>query len=162
MTWFEDLTGFRESSPEQVRRDLILNGETLTSNANGRRMVCGRLETPALSELREQVRRGERGSGKISLKEVIANVQALHADPANAGALSRWHPNLICWKWPRPAQPRSKGWAFTKTTHPGSRLRRGRRGGDDLPQLFCPAKWSNRAIGGQPDRLPGGPGSGAG
>ena len=87
MTWFEDLTGFRETGPDQVREQLTLDGETLTSNANGRRMVCGRLETPALSELRERVRRGERGSGKISLKEVIANVQALHADPANAGAL---------------------------------------------------------------------------
>lgn len=87
MTWFEDLTGFRETSPEQVRKQLTLDGETLTSNANRRRMVCGRLETPALSELRERVRPGERGSGGISVREAVANVQALHADPANAGAL---------------------------------------------------------------------------
>jgi len=87
MSWFEDLTGFRETSPEQVRSNLALDGETLTSSVNGRVMVCGRLETPALSELRERVRPGERGGGGISVREAVANVQALHADPANAGAL---------------------------------------------------------------------------
>jgi hypothetical protein len=87
MSWFEDLTGFRETSPEQVRRNLTLDGETLLSKVNGRVMVCGRLETPALSELRERVRSGERGKGKLSVREVIANVQDLHADRSNAAAL---------------------------------------------------------------------------
>ena len=87
MSWFEELTGFRETSPEQVRNNLTLDDETLVSNANGRRLVCGRLETPALSELRRWVQPGEQEASRITLREVLANVQALHADPANAGAL---------------------------------------------------------------------------
>jgi hypothetical protein len=93
MTWFEELTGTRETSPEQVRRDLTLDGETLTSSANRRQMVCGRLETPSLSDLRQRVRAIKGGDGNVAgrkvlaVREVIASVQALHADPANAGAL---------------------------------------------------------------------------
>jgi len=87
MTWFEVLTGFRETSPSQVRRNLTLNDETLTSNVNGNVMVCGRLETPSLAELRERVQSGGRSGCNISVREVVANVQALHADASNAGSL---------------------------------------------------------------------------
>lgn len=87
MTWFDELTGFRETGPDQVRQNITVSGETLTSNVNGEVMSCGRLETPTLSELRERVRAGERHDGRISLREVIANVQALHADVANARSL---------------------------------------------------------------------------
>jgi hypothetical protein len=87
MTWFETLTGFSETSPQQVRENIILDGETLTSRANGRVMVCGRLETPSLAELREWVHALEPRAGKLSLREVVADVQALHTDEANAGAL---------------------------------------------------------------------------
>jgi hypothetical protein len=87
MTWFEDLTGFSEMSPPQVRRNLTLDGETLTSRANGRVMRCGRLETPSLGELRERVRGIEHQAGALSVREVIADVRDLHTDPSNAGAL---------------------------------------------------------------------------
>lgn len=87
MTWFEALTGFRETSPSSVRRNIAVDGETLTSHVNGKAMICGQLETPSLAELREHVRSGARSGGKISLREVVADVQALHADPANAGSL---------------------------------------------------------------------------
>lgn len=56
MTWFEVLTGFRETLPSQVRQNITVDGETLTSHVNGKVMVCGRLETPSLAELRERVR----------------------------------------------------------------------------------------------------------
>ena len=87
MTWFEALTGFREESPSQVRQNITLEGETLTSRVNGRKMVFGRLETPSLAELRRRLRSGGHSPGRISVREVVVDVQALHADPANAGAL---------------------------------------------------------------------------
>ena len=87
MTWFEALTGFAESTPEQVRQKLRVDGETLTSLVNGRAMACGRLETPSLAELRQRVRTNGPDGGKLSVREVVADVQALHADASNAGAL---------------------------------------------------------------------------
>ena len=34
MTWFEALTGFREAAPSQVRENLAVEGEILTSLVN--------------------------------------------------------------------------------------------------------------------------------
>ena len=85
MDWFEKLTGFREESPQQVRNNLIADDGKVKSLVNGRTWVAGRLETPSLKKLRQQIR-GIRKAG-ISLREIVANVQSLHTDPANAGAL---------------------------------------------------------------------------
>ncbi|MAG94705.1 MAG: hypothetical protein CMJ48_13310 [Planctomycetaceae bacterium] len=85
--WFESLTGFREENAEQVRSNIVVDGETMTSTANGREMACGRLETPTLAELRSRARANNQPKGSLSLSEVIGDVQKLHLDPANAGAL---------------------------------------------------------------------------
>lgn len=85
MDWFEKLTGFREESLQQVRNKLIADDGNIKSLVNGRTWVAGRLETPSLGELRQQIRDIPKAS--ISLREVVANVQSLHTDPANAGAL---------------------------------------------------------------------------
>ena len=89
MSWFQDLTGFREENPNQVRQLLSLDSEslTITSSVNARAMVCGRLETPTLAELREDLRRGDTSTHQMKLSTVIAGVQQLHRDPENAGAL---------------------------------------------------------------------------
>ena len=58
MTWFETLTGFAEESPTQVRENISVDGQTLTSHRNGKVFVCGQLETPTLAELRERVKAG--------------------------------------------------------------------------------------------------------
>src|SRR5690348_14142056 len=87
MTWFETLTGFREESAQHVRENLAVDGQTLTSLRNGKVMVCGQLEIPTLAELRERVRASGHKSGKISVREVVANVQHLHTNTANAGSL---------------------------------------------------------------------------
>lgn len=87
MTWFERLTGFSEQSPRQVRENLSVDGNSLKSHVNGREWICGELETPSLGELRERVRPGARGSGRLSVREVVADVRHLHVDEANAGAL---------------------------------------------------------------------------
>jgi hypothetical protein len=87
MTWFETLTGFPEESPQQVRENITVDGQTLTSQRNGKVFVYGRLETPTLAELRERVPASGFKSGKISVREVVANVQHLHTDVSNAGSL---------------------------------------------------------------------------
>jgi hypothetical protein len=87
MTWFEVLTGFEERSPDQVRKNITVDGETLTSHVNGRTMACGRLEIPTLAELRETIRSTERDGGVLSVREEVADVQELHVDASNAGSL---------------------------------------------------------------------------
>jgi hypothetical protein len=83
--WFEDLTGFREADAEQVRANLDVRGDRLISRVNGKGHGCGRLAIPSLAELRAHPSVAD--SGPVRLREVVANVQALHRDPANAGAL---------------------------------------------------------------------------
>jgi hypothetical protein len=95
MNWFEKLTGFREESPQQVRNNLVVEGEILRSRSaelarsrvNGTTLTCGRLETPSLAELRERVQTSKSDTGKLSVQEIVADVQSLHIDESNAGAL---------------------------------------------------------------------------
>jgi hypothetical protein len=85
--WFEELTGFTEESPQQVRTNITFEGNALKSLVNGKALVCGELETPSLAELRERVRSSEYRNGPISVREIVANVQHLHTDESNAGSL---------------------------------------------------------------------------
>jgi len=85
--WFESLTGFPEESPQQVRSNLTVDGNALKSHVNGKVLICGELETPSLAELRERLHSVEHQIGKISLREVVADVQQLHTDESNAGSL---------------------------------------------------------------------------
>ncbi len=87
MTWFEQLTGFREDSPGQVRENMAVDGERLTSLVSGREFSCGRLETPSLGHLQDRVGCSNHPTGKLSVRELVANVQDLHADEANEGCL---------------------------------------------------------------------------
>lgn len=104
--WFEDLVGFAEETSEQVRANLWVDGALLHSRVNGATYVCGTLETPTLGELRRRVAdthpcgaaaasgaaapsgaaTSEAGQG-ITVREVVGDVQDLHADTAHAGAL---------------------------------------------------------------------------
>jgi hypothetical protein len=87
MMWFEELTGFTEESPQQVRTNITVEGSVLKTLVNERVLVCGELKIPSLAELREHVRSSQFKVGKISVREVVANVQHLHTDESNAGAL---------------------------------------------------------------------------
>ena len=84
MMWFETLTGFPEESPQQVRENITVVGQALTSHVNGKVLVYGQLETPTLAELRERVHSSGHKSGKISVREVVANVQQMHTNVSNA------------------------------------------------------------------------------
>ena len=86
MDWFEKLTGFPEESPQQVRKNLVVEDKKVRSLVNNKTWIAGTLETPSLGELRQRVQ-GLSKSGKLSLREIVADVQNLHTDPANTGAL---------------------------------------------------------------------------
>ena len=84
MDWFEALFGFPEENPRHVRAMMRVDGPWLESLGNGRRFHAGRLTHPTLNEMRAaKVAR----PGRLRLREVVGDVRALHADPANAGAL---------------------------------------------------------------------------
>ena len=85
--WFEALTGFSEESPEQVRRNILLDGGELISRVNGRRVTWGDLETPSMAELRKRACLSQRSAGKTTVREVVADAQELHKDDRNAGSL---------------------------------------------------------------------------
>lgn len=85
--WFKKLTGFAEVNPQQVRSNLVVDGQLLRSRANGQTLTCGTLEILSLAELRKLVQACDYPSGKISVHEVVANVQHLHADELNAGSM---------------------------------------------------------------------------
>jgi hypothetical protein len=85
--WFEDLVGFVEESPEQVRRQISVDGVELRSLVNGRQLICGEFSIPSLAELRSRALHTKRGHGATTVKEVVANVQHLHTDERNAGAM---------------------------------------------------------------------------
>ena len=87
MTWFQELTGFEESTPRAVREKLQVDGKRLTSLSSQGSYRCGVLEIPSLAELRQRVEAVGSLGGRIKVREVVADVQKLHADAANAGAL---------------------------------------------------------------------------
>ena len=85
--WFETLTDFAEESPQQVRENITVDGQALTSHVNGKVLVYGQLETPTLAELRERVHASGHESGKMSVREVVGDVQHLHTNVSNAGSV---------------------------------------------------------------------------
>lgn len=86
MNWFEELTGFKEQNHQQVQSQLKVERNVLTSLVNNKSYVCGVLETPTLAELQERVKTAHYNS-RIRFAEKIANVQHLHQDKENAGAM---------------------------------------------------------------------------
>ncbi|QDV43192.1 hypothetical protein Enr13x_30470 [Stieleria neptunia] len=85
MTWFEQLTGIKESSPDQVRSELAIDGECIVC-PNGQRHRFGTLQVPTLGELRSRVQALDPAPGRVRLSEVVGDVRQMHADVGNAGA----------------------------------------------------------------------------
>lgn len=85
--WFEAMTGFPETSPDDVRARLTVQGDVLMSTVNGRSWGCGTLTLPSLGELRAALASGPPAEGRPRLRQIVGDVRALHADPTNAGAL---------------------------------------------------------------------------
>ena len=91
--WFEDLTGFyEETSPagrEEIYRNISVERDQMTMWNLGRIRICGRLETPSIASLRQQLESSNQSKTRSDpqFSEVVADVQDLHCDPRNAGAL---------------------------------------------------------------------------
>ena len=85
--WFTKLAGFSERSPNEVRENITIKDGRLSSKVNDQSFQCGRLEITSLQNLRERVAKVESGAGKLQMAELAGDAKALHADPANAGAV---------------------------------------------------------------------------
>lgn len=86
-TWFERLMGFREESPEQVRSQIDVDGQYMTSRVNGKRYRYGTLEVVSLNELARRGRIISKSDERSTIRELVADVSTLHADSKNSGTL---------------------------------------------------------------------------
>lgn len=85
MTWFDELTGFPETSPDEVRAQLRREGTRLTSLVNNRTYQAGTFTTPTLAELRTGT---VPGIGRnLTVDEVVGDVRELHLEPSNENAV---------------------------------------------------------------------------
>ena len=84
--WFEKLTGFKEESPDQVRSNIEINGNVLTSKINGLSYQFGNLSVVSLAELKLQLPPLDSFASKIQVEEVIGNIQSFHKEESNNGA----------------------------------------------------------------------------
>jgi hypothetical protein len=87
MNWFEKLVGFRETTPDEVRAQLIIEGEQLRSRVNGKVYQSGKLATPSLAKLRKRAADPATFSSQIKVSEVVGDIQHFHVLPENAGAM---------------------------------------------------------------------------
>ncbi|MCK5780832.1 MAG: hypothetical protein KAH04_07405 [Psychrilyobacter sp.] len=85
--WFENLVGFQEKSPEQVRENIEIVHDRLISKINKREFMFGQLEMPTLEELRDKGNLLEDGQTQIKISEVVGNIQSLHTETSNNRSL---------------------------------------------------------------------------
>jgi hypothetical protein len=87
MDWFEKLTGFRETSYNQTRAKLKVEGSRLHSLINGKSYGIGELELVSLQTLRERVKSAGGLPGRLKVGVVTGDVRKMHQSAENAGAL---------------------------------------------------------------------------
>lgn len=84
MSWVTELTGLAQETRAQVLEHLHLEGDTLVSSVNGKAFGVGDFTMPRLEGLRSVVRPVQ---SPTTVRQSVADVQDLHRDPSNAGAL---------------------------------------------------------------------------
>jgi hypothetical protein len=87
MDWFEKLTGFRESSYDETRAQLEVDGKRLRSRINDASYGIGELELVSLQALRERAQSAGCLPGRLKVSVVTGDVRDMHQRPENAGAL---------------------------------------------------------------------------
>jgi hypothetical protein len=87
MDWFEKLTGFRETSYDDTRAKLKVDGNRLHSLINGASYAIGELELVSLQTLRERVKSSAGPHGRLKVNVATGDVGQMHQSPENAGAL---------------------------------------------------------------------------
>ena len=85
--WFEELVGFKENNPEQVRQNIEIKDNKLISKINNRKFIFGKLETPSLEELRSESSIIEKYRSKIKVSEVVGNIQTFHKEVSNINSV---------------------------------------------------------------------------
>jgi len=84
--WFKDLFGFNEISPENVRKNINIDGKKITSKVNGKSYEFGTLQIPTLKELKE-TSYIELYNQIITVNEIIGSVEKLHCKTTNKNAV---------------------------------------------------------------------------
>jgi len=84
--WFRNLIGFEEISPENVRKNIIIEKDKITSKVNGKSFQFGRLELSTLKTLKEKSKINLYNK-ELTIKEIVGNVQEFHCNPQNKNAL---------------------------------------------------------------------------
>lgn len=84
--WFENMMGFSEKSPENVRNNSYVKGNKLISRLNNKEYLFGSLIVPSLNELKQESRLLQNYKSTISISEEVGNVQLFHCDKDNNGA----------------------------------------------------------------------------
>ncbi|RYF55839.1 MAG: hypothetical protein EOO27_19985 [Comamonadaceae bacterium] len=87
MNWFARLTGFAETTYEDTRARLEVDGPILRSKANGRSYGIGTFEMASLAELRERVASSQGVAGRARVSIVHGDVRKMHQALEYAGAL---------------------------------------------------------------------------
>jgi hypothetical protein len=86
MDWFEKLTGFRETTYDDTRAKLAVEGNRLRSLVNGRSYGIGELELASLASLRERAKSAAL-PGRLKARIFRGDVRGMHRQPWHAGAL---------------------------------------------------------------------------
>src|SRR5688572_5790165 len=87
MDWFERLTGFRETTYEETRGRLAIEGGSLVSAVTGARHGIGELELVSLAQLRDRVGMPPASSRRLRVRLISGEARALHRASEYAGAL---------------------------------------------------------------------------
>lgn len=85
--WFEALMGFRETSYEETRDQLALDGARLCSLRTGASYAIGELELVSLQALRDRAKSGRDLSGWLRVSVVEGDVRSMHQLSENVGAM---------------------------------------------------------------------------
>ncbi|MFK7769508.1 MAG: hypothetical protein AB8B55_20005 [Mariniblastus sp.] len=109
MTWFDTLTGFPETSGDDVRENLILEGTQLISRANNRTLKAGEFSTPLLSELRKSINIPSTNQRAVRVNELVGDVQSLHQSSANEHAVFQVASQFNCLEMVGPSVTPERG-----------------------------------------------------
>lgn len=100
--WFTTLFGFPETTQDEVRARLVLDGERLTSTVTGESWSVGCFTTPSLAELRTRVATIPPAGPTTLRHEAVDDALALHARPGEEGALFQAASQFNCLEFPGP------------------------------------------------------------
>jgi hypothetical protein len=142
MDWFERLTGFRETSYDDTRAKLKVEGSQLQSLINGKRYGIGELELVSLQALRERVKSAGGLPGHLKVNVVTGDVRQMHQLLENAGALFQVASQFNLLEMIGPKVTPEDGVTHLPTRpNAGAGVCDRRRRGHDLSQLLRTNRW---------------------